>query len=179
MADEKKCTLKGRVAGSEGNWTYLYAQPSLRGSSLSPGQMAKPTFYYIRSFQNEFTCSCGGKTTTVITDDNFEVGTIDEPNLQIFAVAVVQLSIPAIGNAASKLALTVAKRIFRNINTASGWVNPAALSARANAVLGSPTIISTKQEEAPIAMCGKAIKMATGVMKDWPPEGEKLPPPTA
>jgi hypothetical protein len=175
---ERACTLVKRVAGSESSWTYIFAKPNVIGSSLAPGAMARPTYYYIRSFQNEFLCECGGKSATVYVANNFEIGTIEEPNLQVFPVATISISIPGVGGLLGEVAIEAAQRIFGSLSTAIGWLDPAAVKARGESLLGNPTVVEMKAENPPIAVCGDHIRMATGVEEEWPPAGESVPPPS-
>ena len=160
------------------DWTYIFASPTVLGSSMSPGQMARPTYYYIRSFQNEFLCECGGKSATVYTDNNLEIGTIEEANQQVFAVATVSISIPGIGSMATRVAIEVAQRIFGSLSSAIGWLEPDAVKARGESLLGDPSIVEMQAEPAPTAVCGDHIRMSTGVEEDWPEQGEPVPPPS-
>ena len=129
---ERACTLVKRVAGSESSWTYIFAKPNVIGSSLAPGAMARPTYYYIRSFQNEFLCECGGKSATVYVANNFEIGTIEEPNLQVFPVATISISIPGVGGLLGEVAAELVEQL-RALRLLAGNASAAALLPPARA----------------------------------------------
>ncbi len=180
MAEERACTVVQRVDGSEGPWQYAFAKPVSLGISLSVGQAARPIYYYIRSFQVEYLCECGGKSARVLTDNNFEIGTIPEPGLQVFMTANVAISMPvALGSAATQVLVGVAEGALGSVSGAVGWLNPEALKARAEELLGEPAIEQTRNEQPPpIAVCGDHIRHPTGVIIQWPPPGQVVPPPT-
>lgn len=179
MPDEAPCTLIGRVQGSETPWEFIFAKPNVIGSgSLSPGAMARATYYYIRSFENEFRCACGGREATTRTSRNVEVGTIEEENQQFFPVLIWSVSIPGVGGFAGEVAIEVAQRVLGGIDNVLGWLDPKAVKARAEELLGTPTITETRAEAAPVAICGTYIRTTSEVLRPWPPEGETLPPPT-
>jgi hypothetical protein len=180
MADERPCTIVRRVPGSESAWIYVFAKPVSLGGSLSVGQTARPVYYYMRNFQLEYLCECGGKSASVFTDNNFEIGSINEPDLQVFMTANVAISMPAaLGSAATQVLVGVAEAVLGSVSGAVGWLEPDAVKARGEELLsGEPTIQQTINETSPVAVCGDHIRHHTGVIVQWPPVGDPVPPPT-
>lgn len=180
MAEERACTVVGRVNGSEGPWQYAFAKPVSLGGSLSVRQTARPIYYYIRSFQVEYLCECGGKSARVFTDNNFEIGTIQEPELQVFMTANVSIAMPvALGSMATQVLVGVAEGALGSVSGPVGWLDPEAVKARAEELLGEPVVEQTRNEQPPpIAVCGDHIRHPTGVVIQWPPAGQVVPPPT-
>ena len=176
---EQPCTLIDRVPDSESDWEYIFAEPIGLGGSLSVGQPARPLFYYMRSYDLRYHCACGGKEAEVIVRNNFEIGTIEEPSLQPYMTASVSISMPAgLGSAATQIAIGVAEAVFGSLSSTIGWLEPEAVKARAEELLGDPDVVETKPAEVPVAVCGDHIRYGSGVKKDWPAQGEVLPPPT-
>jgi hypothetical protein len=158
----------------------MYASATTLGASLAAGQIARPTYYYIRPYRLEYLCECGGRSATVFTDNNFEIGTIVEPGSQVFAAVNVSVMTPAVlsSHAAAQVAISVAEGILGGPGGAVGWLEPDAVAARAREVLGDPVIEQTRNEPAPVAVCGNHVRHHTGVIVQWPPLGETVPPPT-
>jgi hypothetical protein len=179
MAEEQPCRLVARVKDSEGPWEYMFASATSLGASLAVGQVARPTYYYIRSYRLDYRCECGGRSATVFTDNNFEVGTIVEPSSQVFATANVAVVLPiALSGAATQVAISVAENALGGVSVAVGWLEPEAVAARARELLGDPVIEQTRNEPVPVAVCGNHIRHHTGVIVQWPAVGETVPPPT-
>lgn len=179
MPNEQPCSVQSRVDGSEGAWTYLFSGSTDLGSSLSVGTQAEPRHYYIRSFQQELVCRCGGKKAIVITNDNYEIGAISDHD-QSFTVAKVDLTFPALGGLAAQVAIGVAERVL-GPSLDLGWLEGDAVKARAESVLGQPEpdIVEVRPEEpAPVAVCGDHIRLASGYEMEWPGEDQVVSLPT-
>jgi hypothetical protein len=158
----------------------MYASATTLGASLAAGQAARPTYYYIRPYTLEYLCECGGRSATVFTDNNFEIGTIVEPSSQIFMAVNVSVIVPASlsSSAMAEVALSVAESALGGFSGAVGWLEPEAVAARAREVLGDPVIEQTRNDPAPVAVCGNHIRHHSGVIVQWPSVGETVPPPT-
>jgi hypothetical protein len=84
----------------------------------------------------------------------------------------------ALSGAAAQVAISVAENALGGVSAAVGWLEPEAVAARARELLGDPVIQETRNEPAPVAVCGDHIRHHTGVIAEWPEAGDTVPPPT-